>query len=478
MPKLEELKSELIKAQESNDINLQLSILVDICRQQPYRGERLEFRETLAEMEELVVKHPESEDKFKAIIAIYRADLLADEGKAIEAFEKFNLAMTYESSLDLRSKASLHNKFGMLFMDMNMMDQAITRFTHVSGLMFEAMKEQPEDEILLAHYFSANVNMGNCYAYLKEFDKAIGKYKDTLDQTSKLENLNQPHMLEKKAISVSNIIEACLSKDDLATAEEYFPLFESLLYEKEGEVYKPMYHVAFADMLKRKNDLQGAKENFEIALGFKETLDHKRRVNLRYQLAKIEEELGNESIAIELMEEVLDEARNSSQGGEEIKALEFLIEKYRQAGRTDEIVKLYERAYELRTQLSEQKINRSLLNFEVMQAEKLKEKEIEIERLKNVELRNALDALKEAQDELVKSERMAAIGNIAQEIAHEVQNPLNFINNFSDVNRELIEEVEAMLSDELKKDDLKELIEQLKSNSQIINGHGNEWQRL
>ena len=65
--------------------------------------------------------------------------------------------------------------------------------------------------------------------------------------------------------------------------------------------------------------------------------------------------------------------------------------------------------------------------FDVQQ----KMRETEMERLKNVELKKAYEDLAEAQDELIKKERMAAFGEIAQRIAHEVQNPLNFINNFS-----------------------------------------------
>jgi len=100
----------------------------------------------------------------------------------------------------------------------------------------------------------------------------------------------------------------------------------------------------------------------------------------------------------------------------------------------------------------------------------LSEQKEEIETQRD-NLGQALNELKETQTQLVQREKMASLGELTAGIAHEIQNPLNFVNNFSDVNRELLTE----MKEEIDKGDLEEvkaIANDLIQNEEKINHHG------
>jgi signal transduction histidine kinase len=86
-------------------------------------------------------------------------------------------------------------------------------------------------------------------------------------------------------------------------------------------------------------------------------------------------------------------------------------------------------------------------------------------------LQNTLNELKVTQQQLVQSEKMASLGELTAGIAHEIQNPLNFVNNFSEINAELIEEMqEALVAGNLQ--EAKDIASAIKENEEKINNHG------
>jgi signal transduction histidine kinase len=86
-------------------------------------------------------------------------------------------------------------------------------------------------------------------------------------------------------------------------------------------------------------------------------------------------------------------------------------------------------------------------------------------------LSTSLENLRKTQDQLIQAEKMASLGELTAGIAHEIQNPLNFVNNFSEVNTELIEDVSKAM-EEGNTPEAQRILKDLEMNMSKITFHG------
>ena len=130
-------------------------------------------------------------------------------------------------------------------------------------------------------------------------------------------------------------------------------------------------------------------------------------------------------------------------------------------------------------------LTQKIANLQLIHHVEQSQKESEIYRLRNIELAGhieesenqkkalvmAMDELKAIQRQLVQREKLASIGELTAGIAHEIQNPMNYVNNFSESGSELIEEMNI----EMRKGNYAEVLKiagELKNNLKKINFHG------
>ncbi len=123
-------------------------------------------------------------------------------------------------------------------------------------------------------------------------------------------------------------------------------------------------------------------------------------------------------------------------------------------------------------------LNNRLRNQNKVLIDEFKNREEELTRLvdirtaeleaKNRELQVALEDLKKSQQQLIQSEKLASLGQLTAGIAHEIQNPLNFVNNFSELSHGLIMDIKDAESDEERV----EILSDIRMNLEKINHHG------
>jgi signal transduction histidine kinase len=90
----------------------------------------------------------------------------------------------------------------------------------------------------------------------------------------------------------------------------------------------------------------------------------------------------------------------------------------------------------------------------------------------NIAMHETEEKLEQKTKELIESEKVATLGKVATEMAHEIQNPLNFVNNFAEINEEMIRELKEEITHQNKTEEVLAMLNDLEQNSSKIKNNG------
>ncbi len=356
-------------------------------------------------------------------------------------------------SLDLTKQLSYREGESLTLYHLGITFKYLGDYTKALDYLLQSLSLSRAIKDWIAESYVLN-NLGMIYFETGEFANALEYYDQSLtmrqsmgDQWGEagcLDNIGHTHL---KLGNYTQALESCGRSLEITGA----------IGDKKGQANSLMHLGEGYSLL---------KDYAQSLACYQQSLQIRRDINDKKGQAEILLRLGqlygqsdfpaaDEQVSLDMLQQAL-------QLGSEVKAKDILAKIYWELYQTLKRISRYpealwhlEHSLAVEKELHTQAVSQQILNLQITHRVEQAKKEAEIYRLRNVELaelyqeskqqkeelQKTLEHLKATQFQLIQKEKMASLGELTAGIAHEIQNPLNFVNNFSEVSQELMMEL-------------------------------------
>ncbi len=407
-----------------------------------------------------------SKGEIRALIRLGEARRL--RGEYPQALEEQLMALQLSRQThNSEEEANAFKFIGLIYIDLG-------EYRHGLNYLFQSMEISKR----IHQQFSAVglSNIGNAYEKMGKLDSALYYQQQALASRAGELGGAPDEFLRANILTRLGIIQNRLGKTN--TALQYYQQALQTTYTS-GDVFnraRPQYEIA--ELYDNTNNLDSsfhyAQLSFENA---QKSANKMTLLNASTLLAKLYKAKGRIDSAFNY-QNIAIAANDSLFGAEKFRQLQLLTLNEQQR-----VHQLHEEQERARTQTQRTVLLSALglfllitlilwhNNRQKQKANALLQQQKQQTEQQKVKAEHALENLKATQAQLVQQQKMVSLGELTAGIAHEIQNPLNFVNNFSDVNKELL----AELKDEADKgniDEVKAIANDVIDNEEKINHHG------